>query len=100
MYALRSQALPPWDDPIREKFGFDGSGNSYGLFVRRVKDEIEELLADAGKHGVSFNELPAVIGRREPTLPKIVDKYFWVTITRGFSVPEISELQTWARWWA
>jgi hypothetical protein len=38
----------------------------------------------------TWSQVPAVIGRSESTLPKIVDEYFWVTITRGFSVPNVS----------
>jgi len=98
MFALRPQAFPPWDDAIRERLQFDGSADSYARFIRRVKLEVEELLADAGKHGVSRSQLPAIIGRSESTLPKIVDEYFWVTITRGFVVSKVSDLHRWARW--
>jgi hypothetical protein len=100
MYALRPHALAPWDDAIRERLHCDGSANSYARFIRAVMHEVEELLADAGKHGINRSQLPAAIGRSESTLPKIVDEYFWVTITRGFAVPKESDLVTWARWCA
>lgn len=80
------------------RFHCDGSADSYASFIRTVMHEIEELLADAAKHGVSRSQLPAIIGRSESTLPKIVDEYFWVTITRRFAVPQVSDLQNWARW--
>jgi hypothetical protein len=76
----------------------DGSADSYASFIRTVIHEVEELLADAAKYGVSRSQLPAVIGHSESTLPKIVDEYFWVTITLGFAVPKVSDLQTWTRW--
>ena len=98
IYALRPQALPPWDDAIRNRLHCDGSADSYASFIRTVIHEVEELLADAAKHGVSRSQLPAIIGSSESTLAKIVDEYFWVTITRGFAVPKVSDLQTWARW--
>jgi hypothetical protein len=98
MYALRPWALPRWDDAIRDRLHCDGSPDSYASFIRRVIHEVEELLADAAKHGVSNSQLAAMIGRSESTLPKIVDEYFWVTFTRGFVVPQVPELQTWARW--
>ena len=98
MYALRPHALPPWDDAIRDRFHCDGSADSYASFIRTVMHEIEELLADAATHGVSRSQLPAIIGRSESTLPKIVDEYFWVTVTRRFAVPQVSDLQNWARW--
>ena len=76
MYALRPHALPPWDDAIRKRLHFDGSASSYASFIRTVIGEIKELLDDAGKHGISPSQLPAVIGRAKSTLPKIVDEYF------------------------
>ena len=77
MYALRPHALPPWDDAIRKRLHFDGSASSYAFFIRTVIGEVEELLDGAGKHGIGPSQLPAVIGRAESTLPKIVDEYFW-----------------------
>ena len=98
MYALRPHAFPPWDDAIRDRFHCDGSADSYASFIRTVRHEVEELLADAAKYGISRSQLPAVIGRRESTLAKIVDEYFWVTITRGYTVPEASDVHSWACW--
>jgi hypothetical protein len=98
LYALRPHALPPWDDAIREHLGCDGSGDSYARFVRSVTCELEELLADAAVQGVSRDQLPAIIGRNASTLPKIVDEFLWVTITRGFVVPKLSEVQNWSKW--
>ena len=98
LYALRPNTLPPWDDAIRERLKCDGSAESYNRFLRLVMDEIQELLADAARHGVSSEQLPSAIGRGVSTLPKIVDEYFWVTITRNFTIPKPLELQTWASW--
>ncbi len=98
MYALRPHALPLWDDPIRNHFHCDGSADSYASFIHTVRHEIEGLLADAATHGVSPIQLPTVIGRSESTLPKIVDEYFWATITRTYTVPPVSDLRNWARW--
>ena len=37
LYALRPHALPPWDDPIRDRLRFDGSGDSYASFIRLTR---------------------------------------------------------------
>ena len=98
LYALRPNTVPPWDDAIRERLKCDGSAESYSRFLRMVMVEIQELLADAARYGVSPEQLPSAIGRSASTLPKIVDEYFWVTITRNFNIPKPLELQVWASW--
>ena len=98
MYALRPNSLPPWDDAIRRHFEWDGSPDSYACFLRRVKGEIQELVSDASRCGVTAAAIPGEIRRTASTLPKIVDEYFWVTITRKFQVPPLAELQQWSRW--
>lgn len=98
MYALRPNSLPPWDDAIRRHFEWDGSPDSYVCFLRRVKREIQELVSDARSYGITAAAIPCEIGRIASTLPKIVDEYFWVTVTRKFQVPALAELQQWSRW--
>ena len=98
MYALRPNSLPPWDAAIRQHFEWDGSPDSYACFLRRVKREIQELASDAHSYGITAAAIPSEIGRIASTLPKIVDEYFWVTITRKFQVPALAELQQWSRW--
>ena len=98
MHALRPKSLPPWDDAIRQHFEWDGSQNSYVSFLRRVKREIQELVSDANRCGVAEAAIPGQIGRPASTLPKIVDEYFWVTITRNVKIPTPTEIQHWSRW--
>ena len=59
MYALRPHALPP-AGTMRFGTGLtrNGSADSYASFIRTVMHEVEELLADAAKHGVSRSQLP------------------------------------------
>lgn len=39
-------------------------------------------------------------GRGASTLPKIIDEYNWVTITKEFHVPNAAELRIWSGWCA
>jgi hypothetical protein len=100
LFALRPTSLPPWDDAIRARFDYDGSAASYGQFIRQVSAQLQELITDAAQYEITPEQLPLRIGRNASTLPKIVDEYYWVTITKGFRVPTATELKTWSDWCA
>lgn len=98
LHAMRPQSLLPWDDPIREAFELDGSEASYRQFVLRAQGEIRALVLDARSHGIAERDIPGAIGRPHSSLPKLVDEYYWVTITRGCSIPTPQDLTRWAAW--
>ena len=95
LFALRQNCLTPWDDAIREHFEWDGSVKSYRRFLDTVRTEIVELAEDAHHLGIVESEIPKALGRAQSSLPKIVDEYYWVTITQGFQIPERVELSRW-----
>jgi hypothetical protein len=97
LWALRPEALPPWDEPIRAQLGFDGSGESYAAFLTLAQQTIRAVIEDAARLGVSEAEIPAQIGRPHATLPKLVDEYFWATITEGVTIPSPADLEQWCR---
>lgn len=98
LYALRPNVFPPWDDPIRETLGYDGSASSYREFLIKVQEELRGLEKEAADLGIETDKIPAAVGRPGSSLPKLVDEYHWVTITKGFAVPTPEELQRWAKW--
>ncbi len=98
LYALLPDALPPWDDAIRVKLGYDGSLESYRRFLQQVQQEVRGLETEAGQLGIAPGDILAACGRPEFSLPKLIDEYYWVTVSRGFSPPTPDELERWARW--
>lgn len=98
LYALRPHALPPWDDPIRKHFGYDGFKESYRQFLASVQKEVRSLVDEAAQFGIKATHIPTAVGRSESSLPKLVDEYYWITITRRFTLPAKDELGHWARW--
>ena len=82
LYALRPNCCPPWDIPIRKRFGWDGGGTSYLRFLHNVRAEIADLIMDAECAGFGSAEIPQKVGRPNSSLPKLVDEYYWITITR------------------
>jgi hypothetical protein len=98
LFALRPLALIPWDDPIRKRFGLDGSARSYTSFLRNVMTNLNELEQTCGEKGYTITDLPNLLGRPTSSIAKMIDEYFWVTITRGCPVPPEDEILRWATW--
>jgi hypothetical protein len=93
LYALRPQACPPWDEPIRTHHGWDGSAASYRAALGRARAELTEAAASAG---VGVADLPALVGRPGSSPVRLVDEHDWVRLTRGHQPPAPEELE---RWW-
>jgi hypothetical protein len=98
LHALRPNAFPPWDDPIRTHLGYDGSRNSYGQFLSSVQKNIRRLEEEAAQLGVSATEIPALVRRENSSLTKLIDEFYWVTITKGCRPPTEEELGRWLHW--
>ena len=98
LFALRPNSLPPWDDAIRERLGYDESAGSYARFLVEAQGHLREALEEAARFGIAPDDLPSVLGRSESSLAKLVDEYFWVTITNGCTPPDRSDLVRWLTW--
>lgn len=99
LFALRSDALIPWDASIRSKFRFVGSANDYADYLRLVKKNLEELNEACERNSHKLSDLPQLLGRPKSTLAKLIDEYFWVTVSRKCPAPTSEELMQWAQWW-
>lgn len=98
LHAARPSCVPPWDDPIRDAFGLDDSDDSFRRYLRLVQDEVKQVASEARGLGISSDKIGKAIGRPESSLPKLVDEYNWVTITKGVKPLSSDELARWARW--
>lgn len=98
LFALREQVFPPWDKSIRVHHGYDDSKESYIEFLQLVRHELQEVVTDAEAHGVVASNIPNTLNRPFSSLPKLVDEYNWVTITRGCKPPRLEEINNWLRW--
>lgn len=98
MFAARPRAFPPWDDVIREKGGYDGSQGSYCKYLVAVREQVQQLCTEAAELGISAEDIPSQVGRPRSTLPKLIDEYNWVTLTRGFVPPGPDEIAKWYGW--
>lgn len=98
LHALRPLALPPWDDPIRDGLRYDRSRRGYLLFLRDVQKQVRDLEAEASSLGMPAAQIPAALGRPASSLPKMIDEYYWVTITQGHVPVAVDEIARWHEW--
>lgn len=98
LFALRPKLLVPWDTPIRQHFGYDGSGASYVEHLRRIREALRNIEAECWSHGFEIADLPRRLGIPDTSLTQLVDKHYWITITRGIQIPPPAELQRWIAW--
>jgi hypothetical protein len=100
LHALRPDTLPIWDAKIREWFSKRGAGQTYSDFVRYVAhEEIAELEVDVTRLGCSLGGVPQLVHRGSGvSLVKLVDEYYWTTITLGYVVPTREGIDEWLTW--
>ncbi|OGT34153.1 MAG: hypothetical protein A2W28_06605 [Gammaproteobacteria bacterium RBG_16_51_14] len=98
LFALRPNSLIPWDEPIRAELDIDGGGHSYCEYLRKVRNHLKELSDDCERSGFALIDLPQKLNRRESSVAKLIDEYYWVTVTRGCSAPKEDDLRRWVSW--
>ena len=98
LFAIRPEALMPWDEAMRNEFDCDGSKESYFKFlveIRKLTFSIGELCK---ANGFDISELPHKIDRDTSTVLELINEYIWVTVTRKCKLPSAQNLALWAPW--
>jgi len=99
LFALRPGTLPAWDRPIRKELGYDGKGESYVTFVKDLHSKLVETKLYCKQRGFNLEDLPAKLGRpAHTTVCQLIIEYYWITITRGVSIPSKSTVREWLAW--
>lgn len=98
LFALRPKALIPWDEIIRKKKCLDESSTSYKNFHLLVKNMLEKIRELCLRNGFNLSDLPEIVGRPKSSLVKLVDEYFWVTITRNCPALKGCDFERWRSW--
>jgi hypothetical protein len=97
LFAIRPKVFPPWDGPIRKQKGYTGSAG-YVRFLKDTKAVILDLKRQCERNKISIEDLPIKLGRPRCTVPKLIDEYYWVTITNGCRLPSPKTVKAWACW--
>lgn len=98
LFALRPKSLVPWDEPIRAELKLDASERSYCRYHMDIKKFLIELESQCTEQGFSLHDLPTILNRRDSTTPKLIDEFYWVTITKKCQFPGNAVLNEWLTW--
>lgn len=96
LFALRPNALVPWDEPIRKHYHLDGSAHAYMKYLRIVRDNLRDLDESCKELGHRLSDLPHILNRQTSSLPKLIDEYYWVTVSKKCLAPASVDLLKWA----
>lgn len=96
LFAIRPNVFPPWDNAILKKLKDSYSVESYADYLKHVKKNVLELKEICKKEGFNLTALLKKVKRPKSTVVKLIDEYYWITITKGFEVEEI--VGCWNKW--
>ena len=96
LFAIRPQALMPWDEAMRISYKCDGSPESYSGFLKKIRKLICHIVVLCKNKGFQIDDLPQKLGRSNSTVLALVNEYIWVTETRKVELPSSCTLAQWA----
>jgi hypothetical protein len=97
LFALRPNALPPWDKAIREELLNEDliNGDQQELYLSYLK-HIQKVICKLQKtYGETLQNWSHKLNK---SLSKLIDEYYWITKTRNIHPPTKDVLQHWAKW--
>ncbi len=80
LYALRPEALPPWDAPMRAALAFGEDADGYVRYLGLTARSIRALSRRAD---IDPSALPAALDRPDVSAARLIDEYLWRVLTRG-----------------
>ena len=84
-FALRPNLFPPWDKPIYENFQLESNGYGYFKYLLLAQNELREIKNSLKDTELKWNELFGYLDKKHTSYPKLIDEYYWITITQGFN---------------
>ncbi|MDI6805016.1 MAG: hypothetical protein QME58_14475, partial [Bacteroidota bacterium] len=98
LFSLRPNTYAPWDEPIRDSLGYNGSADSYIKYLQTINELLNELRPTCEQHGFTLGDLPNRLLRPHSSVPKLIDEYYWMTITQNWQPPTLGTFRNWAEW--
>lgn len=98
LFAIRPKALVPWDKAIRESLKYNGGKESFLAYLNHVKSELQELSNICKKQRIKLSDLPKLFNRPHSYVPKLLDEYYWVTVSNKCPSPDKKTLKLWSKW--
>ena len=83
LFALRPNLFSPWDTPIYKKFQLTDNGSGYVGYLARIQNDLLEIRDEMKNTNISWDNLFGYLEKKHSSYPKLIDEYYWTTVTRG-----------------
>ena len=69
----------------------------YVDYIVSLKAQLQEIGPECREHGFGLIDLPRQLRRIHGSVPKLIDDYHWITITKNNNMLEPASLERWVR---
>jgi hypothetical protein len=91
LFALRPNLFSPWDTPIYNELNLEGDGSGYIAYLSSIQTELKDLRTEVINSSIHWNDLFKFLKKGHKSYPKLIDEYYWITITQGCDPSEIAK---------
>lgn len=83
LFALRPNLFSPWDTPIYNKLNLEGNGAGYVNYLFKIQNDLKDIRTSLENTTINWNDLFTYLEKQHKSYPKLIDEYYWITITQG-----------------
>jgi hypothetical protein len=83
LFALRPNLFSPWDTPIYSKLNLEGNGAGYVNYLFKIQNDLKDIRTALENTTINWNDLFTYLEKQHKSYPKLIDEYYWITITQG-----------------
>lgn len=92
LFALRPSFYAPWDRPICQGKGYQLDGQGYVEYLKDIQETLQLLEVECEGNDLGLSDLIKMTNRPISTLPKLIDEFNWVAITKKCIPADILKL--------
>jgi hypothetical protein len=92
LFAIRPNMFAPWDNPIFKHLKHDPTGKGYVAYLRKIQAELKELKIECNESGIQWEHLFTLLNKQHHSYPKLIDEYYWISITNNCKPEDIIRL--------
>jgi hypothetical protein len=83
LFALRPNLFSPWDTPIYNRLNLEGNGAGYVNYLFKIQHDLKDIRAALENTVINWSDLFTYLEKQHKSYPKLIDEYYWITITQG-----------------
>jgi len=92
LFAINPNLFAPWDTSIYHRLNLNGNGIGYVRYLKIIQQKLKHLRLEAESKNINWNDIFSYLKKKHKSHPKLIDEYFWVTITKGCDTGVIEKI--------